>query len=368
MKVVVRDRAVFASLPPREVATYLRATGWTQVETAERFSVWSLNHEEILLPNDQQVGDYASRIGDAVKTVTGIEGRPELDVIRDITEASSDVLRFRSIQGGRTDGIPLDAGVRLVQGVRDVLVAAACAAISPRSYYPNRKPDRALEYLRDVRMAQPERGSYVIAVVSPVPPALGQISLFSEEPFARRVMKTLAVALDALLLGVDQAVADGTGETIIASVRHGVSANLCEALQDMVQEPIGRIEVRFTWSRARPEAAGRDQFALERDMAPYLEEAGRILRESSIFDDYDLQGLVVRLDRGPSDPTGAVTVNAFVDGYVRKVLVDAVPADSYSLVVKAHDERRSISCRGELTREGGRYILRNPRFFALPDD
>ena len=54
------------------------------------------------------------------------------------------------------------------------MLAAACAAIEPRAVYAARKPERAMAYLRQIRLGPTEAGSFVVTVESPVAPRLLQ--------------------------------------------------------------------------------------------------------------------------------------------------------------------------------------------------
>src|SRR5438034_1338067 len=83
---------------------------------------------------------------------------------------------------------PLEDGAQFFENAKDLILAAACAADTPRSYYPTRKPAKAMEYLRKTRLGQTETGSFVLTILSRVPPSLSASNgvLFEiEEPFER---------------------------------------------------------------------------------------------------------------------------------------------------------------------------------------
>jgi hypothetical protein len=97
----------------------------------------------------------------------------------------------------------LEQAVAFVERSRDMVLAAACAAITKRPYFATRKPTRATEYLSRVRMGQTERGSYVLTILSPVAPELVAecqlpLDLEMPEPYERQVTRTLAEALAAM--------------------------------------------------------------------------------------------------------------------------------------------------------------------------
>ena len=80
-----------------------------------------------------------------------------VDSLGDISRhAHQLVRRFRVQRRDAADGtLPLEAGVGLVDNVRDLLLAGACAAVRPRPYYATRKPNQALEYVSRLRLGRP---------------------------------------------------------------------------------------------------------------------------------------------------------------------------------------------------------------------
>ena len=130
---------------------------------------------------------------------------------------SSDLIRVRAPSREAESGsLPLEQAVAFVERSRDLVLAAACAAITKRAYFATRKPTRATEYLSRVRMGQIERGSYVLTILSPVAPALaseGELPLDLEppEPYERQVTRTLAEGLAAMERAARQAASTSSG-------------------------------------------------------------------------------------------------------------------------------------------------------------
>ncbi|MBC7973465.1 MAG: hypothetical protein H7138_00665 [Myxococcales bacterium] len=133
---------------------------------------------------------------------------------------------------------------------------------------------------------------------------------------------------------------------------------------------------------------GRSESAIARDIqrasrdivrvraVEYIKAAGRSMRERSPVDGSEVLGTVIAIDRPTGAPyqasdlfAGVATVLADVDGRPRKVRTHVVGGDW----TKAHDaigKGLLLSCRGELTREGTLFVLKNPRDIELiaPDD
>ncbi len=68
-----------------------------------------------------------------------------------------------------------------------------------------------------------------------------------------------------------------------------------------------------------------------------------------------------------SEPEGRATIKAVIDGALASVKADFSPSE-YSRIVKAHDNRWSVSLEGDLRREGHRWLLSNPRDLTVMDD
>jgi len=360
----------------------LRSRGWQQVERIgeEAGSVWkhaSQNGEgfEILLPYDRTYGDYLPRLADLLGTLEVAEERSKPAIVNDLLASTVDVIRIQLQSAAYLDGtVPIEDGVRFFAHARDLLLAAACAAVQPNPVYQPRKPTQATDYMNGVRLAQTERGSYVLTMHSSVPPRLeanGQNSLFREmeEPFERKVTLTLARALAAVRTATEGAAVSGTLQPFTDAVAHGVSANLCDALAGLgMHEATETLVIQVSWAPVRAVPANMPSLVrLNSDTVPVLREVARVFRENAPRDDFELRGVVVGLRREEGATMGHVTIAAIVDGNLRKVLVN-LESNAYQHAIEAHRREQPITCSGELVREGRSYLLRNPRnLFVEPE-
>jgi hypothetical protein len=363
------DKEALMTLRPLELAAYLRSRGWREVEQlGERASVWKVERKgeelELLLPLDPTLGDYMPRMAEVVSTLETIETRPRSELLDDVAAATADTVRFRFLGPGHS--VTVEHGVHIHENVRDLMLAAACAAVSPRPVFSTRKPARALEYLTTLQLTPPVRGSYVVTVRSPVPPALSSLGVLPEadEPFERRVISTLATSLAGAHRAVLRAASSATIAPFHEEVGAGVSANLCEALSGLVARSGARaFEVTVSAAPSRPGFEER-QVSFSADTASVLREAARVFRASAPREEFELEGLVIRLERDEGAATGTVTIAGVVDAHLRKVRLE-LEARDYPTAIEAHLKGRPVRCEGELVREGRTYILHHPRQFAL---
>ncbi len=377
MKATIRDAETLRVLPPLGVASYLRSKGWYQSDViGRRGSVWSsrrpgLEGYEILLPLSRELGDYVTRMAEMIGTLEVAEGRPQTQILEDIADATADVVRIQIEGPVAQDGtLPIDEGVEAFERARDLMLAAACAAVRPRAVYHTRRPTLAMEYMTRLRLGQTSHGSFVMTVRSPVAPALHAANqppaLDAEQPFEREVTKTLARALAATRDASNAAIATADFAPFPAAVDQGVSANLCEAIVGLSRQTRAEnVTVSVAWSPSREIAEQLpSRFRFSVDAVAVIAEAARIFRDRAPREEFELHGVVVGLQRPEGAPAGIVKVAAIVDGILRNVRLE-LAGDDYSHATRAHEAERRVACLGDLVREGRLLVLKNPHGFEV---
>jgi hypothetical protein len=376
VKVEVRDSTVLRSLRPLEVAAYLRSRGWEARQlVGERASVWGRAQDEdveLLLPADRDLADFAARMADVLRALAAVEDRSQLEILRDLAQSAHDVIRVRAavdVPGDFT--IALEAGTDLLDHARDMLLAAASATAERRAYFPTRKPSAAVDYMGRVRLGQTEPGSYVLTLLSPVSPTLRggpQPDLGLEDPFERRVTLTLARSLSALHAAASDAAATGMFAGFDRAVEQGVTANLCEAVAGMA-EGLGStadLGIAISWSPTRPVDLGPTHVRFGSDIAPVVREAARIIRAAAPIDDYQVVGIVIRLEQRPNAAPDRAWVLTITEGSPRSVGMTLRPEDRDAAIV-AYRDRLPVSAVGRLTRSGPLFTLEEARDFRVVD-
>ena len=177
MNVKIIDAGALSALRPLEVVSYLRSSGWTKAgEKPGNWSRWVRADQEgeefeVTVPLNHQFRDFATRMGDVLQVLAVIEARSQLQILRDLLVTGSDVIRLRLADPDLAEAsVPLDEGATFVQKAKVMMLAAACAAVDPRVYYPSRKPAQAIDYMRRARLGQTEPGSFIITIILQVPP------------------------------------------------------------------------------------------------------------------------------------------------------------------------------------------------------
>ena len=369
-----REKLGLASVSLRSLNTYLSSHGWRKTDSyADSGFVFGLENEtsELLVPA-RVLSDYQRRIEDILETLADVEQRESLAILRDVTTSEYDLIRVHLPDPTLGGTVLISEGVSLFQESHNLLLAAACSASRPQRAYRAGRNQEANDYMDSVRFGQTEMGSFVASLLSPVPPNLvGQADLntgLPPEPFARRVTRKLVSGLRSVKTAVTLADHGGDISAFEQSVPQGVSANLCEAIANLLDvESSGGFDVSVSWSLVREPPEGRVKVDFNGSDTPVLREASRILRDRQERPNERIDGYVYSLARGQAQFTGRVTLKAIVDGAISSVRVDFTPPD-YSGIVEAHNERKVVSLEGDLRRDGQRWVLDNPRDLEVQFD
>jgi len=371
------------TLQPQDVAAYLRSAGWQNTgDDGAKVSYWTwANAEaEVALPLTSAWRDYERRMADIVDILSQVENRSPTAIVDDLKQSGNDTLRVRLVSPLADDGtIPLTVGAATAGALESLILAAACSEIRPEPYYPSRKADQANDHVRrNVRLAQTERGSYVLKVLTRVPPKLSteklQPSIFDgtapEEPYERRVSIRLARALDALMDAAAIAGNKQSMEPMVAAVQHGVSANLCDAVIGLAGETNeADLDLRFSWATCRPVEGERprERISIPRSSFETLREASSVFKQNAPIREFKVSGWIVALDSDDPASGGIVTIEAPVFGYWRKITVH-LAADSYRQAIDAHSKSQRVRLNGDLERAGKRFSLARPSRLSIAAD
>ncbi len=362
MKVSIRDPDALRAVSPAALAAYARAAGWRQEEDYRIHSSVYVGDAlpEIVVPRTKNLGDYASAVGALVETFAQVIDQDELAVYRALVTADRDVIRIR-VAGSDDGSLGLDDGVGFVSGARNMLLATACSLREPREVYRAGANWEANDLMKQMRLGQTDQGSFAVTLltpaISPAMPTLFPDSHDEHAPIARRLTKRLVGAL-ATTRQATERVAAGDGDAFVETVAKGVSANLCEALVQLI-EPFSSLEIGVSWARTRSSTIPDAPVCFGRADAPILREAARSFRDRAPQPDVRLYGFVGLLKRAEGDEDGAIRLTTRIDGQPQSVAAVLEQRD-YERAVRAHGDRALVVLTGDLERIGQRWRLLNP--------
>lgn len=375
----ILDQEALCAISPAAIAAFARSESWFKVEGygAHADVYAGAGRPEIIVPRTDLIADYASAVSRLIEIFAKCTDRDERMVYRDLASADRDVVRVR-IRSSEDDGsVALDTGVRIVAQARDMLFAAACVARSPQAVFRAEDNREASDYLRRVKLGQTEQGSYVVTLLSPVPPLLEAVggdpgsgaarcktwASLEDEPLERVVTRRLMDGLQAARDAADRTRAGDTS-AFEGAVTAGVSANLCEAVAGLLDQSAG-VDIGITWARMRPTPEVQRTVSFSEKDAGVLREAARTLRQRQPRTNVTLFGTVHRLKAGHAETEGAVTLMAAVDDRLQPVSA-VLDQPNYDIAVRAHTANTPIVVTGDLGRAGPRWQMTNVSIRELP--
>ena len=284
MRVRIQDIHVLNSVSPLALSAYAHAAGWKKQEPyGDHSDIYVCEKApEIVIPRTNRLGDYANVVSRLIEIFAEAAEVDALSLYRDLVTADRDVVRLSAATEGNVGSVTLDDGLSLITGARDMVLAAAHSLREPGPLHHARSNEEARDYMRRVRLGQTEQGSYVVTLLTPVvPPPIHEAVLFDsasdDSPVERRVTRRLIEALTATREAIERT-SVGDAEAFLKAVKHGASANLCDAAATLI-EPFGGIEISLTWARTYPAETARENVWFGASDAPILREVARRFRE-----------------------------------------------------------------------------------------
>ena len=212
MRVDITDRDAFGSIKPEALLRYLIVNVWAEVRRVEdELVVFGKSDRTektqlIWMPVNDQYSDYVPMVAKLVKTVAEVENKSELQLLDDLeTVAVGDVIHVGTFDPLDTHDhtLPLADGINLLARARLMTGAAAASAVNRRPVHPRRPSLQVSRFMHDLRLAQTERGSYLVRLIAPIQEQQnrqdGQLAgMPEEEPFSRRAVVELVRGLNAL--------------------------------------------------------------------------------------------------------------------------------------------------------------------------
>jgi hypothetical protein len=356
------NRQLTAGLRPDDVRWYVLGRGW-KVQPTKNPSLMAFNSPtdlnlQIQVPVGVNGRDAGILMAEVVRKLAAAENRPLDEVSQDIRHPFEDILRLRVQSGAAEAGtLPLEDGLKLLQGGRELLRAAACSAHQPQAYYLRKSYKPVEEFIERCHIGQTARGSYVATILSPpmAPAAPGLFDHLEDDfaddlPFERRVTLTLVRGLGVLQSAIQLA----SEEPIEKGVSHGVSADLCDALSNLTGlDEQANLRIEMGWSPVRPRVPNEAQqpFRFTAPDLAFIGEAGRKLRRKVLRSE-SIEGPIIGLKIDPTlleSDYGTVTMRAVIDGRLASVRF-TLSASDYAAACNAHRDKVPVHVKGILRR------------------
>jgi hypothetical protein len=370
-----------ASLSPRRLRDFAKATGWQRVQITAAVPVALFEHDkhpdhQLLIPSDQASPDYENRVRDVIGTLAETSDLSPGEVLMALLNFDADVLRF-SVASDLTESgqIPLQQGIDLLDGAKRALLASACSVVHPEKHHPRMSWTAAIQLLQRCRLGQTERGSFVATILCPLDEARDtQARLFEDAedvPFARSATRLLIASVQHMVSAIDE---DTISKVLTPDESEPVvSANLCEAL--LAMQPTGPrsiLTVSATWSPAVTPPPAARQVRVKQDHFTQIAIIYNELRPRKEPTETEQFVATVSTLNGTPGPdnrvSGEVTLTLLRDDESLRARADLIP-DEYEVADKAHMSHRFVSFKARLVTTGTRtHVLESITGFSILAD
>ena len=271
-------------IKPQQVRGYALAKGWQRVPGVNGeialFNRPDGEYDQLIVPMDDGLDDYAKRLREVVENLAEVESRPVSEVLNDLISPDADIVRYRMASPATARGtIPLVEGIRLLDGAKRSILAAGCSVVNPVDHHPRMSRIEAQQLLNACNLGQTERESYSVSISCALRAVeQDQPLLPGAEPFTRRAVTLLMKSLARVVHSIE---ADAVPSMFIdAPDEPVVSANLCDALLQMQpHEAESHLDVKVSWATTLPPTEPLPDFVRIRyEYFPIIDDIAKKLR------------------------------------------------------------------------------------------
>ncbi len=349
-----------ATPTPEVLTAVLRHLGW-RVDAGESglFEVWMPAGRDdvwVTVPFDEGRGDYEGLLERAVGTIRAVDGNAADEVMERlqlIATAGLEQTKWRKespVDGGL---ISWTQGEALVNAARQQLQAAARSAQRMRPRHGSASAHVASAFLDAAYMGQTEVGSFILTAYAPVAQRFyfsRQVDQFSAHPTSadefvtgRDILNTFKDGTQAVRSCLDQFRVEGRPEIFVEAVTDGISLELVKALSAMAEGSAVSISMSSDHSAVEPIVfMPVDIPVLEKATQALISDVQPVVRE--------VTGEVTILHAGSQLPYRTVQLQVGERGL--NVVKLHLTTEMYEMALEAHRQKRLLTVRGRLEREG----------------
>lgn len=364
-------------IEPRLVMRYLQRSGWRLSDFGRKFNRVFFEDgapDVIEIFFEKQANQEVKRkeVFFALKTISEFYDREIAKVSYDIKSLPYDQITTKiPNEYVLNDTIQLRIASQYINQMRGFLASSATTELTGERYF-KRSRKEALEYAEQCRFGHTFRGSFGFLIESFVglneTPTLDIVS--DDLPLSRRVIERITVGLATY----DEAV-KAQDPSVIAECQDGFSANMCDAMADMLEETdVSQmiIGIKFSPEWRSTSIMSKSIFSIEHKNIELLRVAAKSMRVDEKPRPVQLFGRVRRVetDGNPADLSDdtapkEIEINwASDDTTLLHVKVMLSNAD-YAEAVEAHRSGKPVSASGMLVRVGRSWHLDQVESFKV---
>lgn len=351
-----------------DISKYVTAIGWKQYtgRVKEKTAVFQKevgnDFFQITIPCSRDLYDYAIAMRKVIRTLSITETKSEEQLILELLNPLSDIIRVRQISEDVERGsILFEDAISLYENAKKMLTNAALDVTCFKKIYKGRTSDVVQEFISKCRYGQTEIGSYVISLVCPFlnignDGESQQLSLFSNEDNAAASLTRQATKkLMESVYQVKTAIENGTDLTdLIEDDTKQISVSFIESLTNMnLSKKDCRVEINTKWA---PTIKGnRAQVNMVELSHDYYNPLKSVVDKYKIEDKnetHTVEGKISLLQAAPqieNRKQGKIKM-AYIanDTSKTRIMQLTVDAENYNVAIAAHRDGRTVRAIGKL--------------------
>lgn len=349
------------------IEKYLLFTGWIRDDTFRNPRMWvfknKLDPELIIaVPASEKATDFYPRVYSLIQTLSAINEKSEQEIIDSLKSAYTDRLQFRIItkesKGGK---IPLDYAARCIEGLKDLVLYAACAEenakpVCVRTY---NSAKRALERFQ---FGQTQIGSFIINIDVQVADEeneqlyLAEATIPPEESPEHKIIKRIGTAITQIDNVANRQVE--VGDLIEDAYIDGITANMCDALAKLNPEKSEdvMIETSVYYAEALTQTVEPPKICtLDNAHFLFIDEISKRYKDCTLIEDVTLEGTIKMLSKSTSndgdEEENTVRLLTKIDGQMRSITLHLSP-ENHMLACNAYRDDNEVNVSGTIDKSG----------------
>ena len=323
----------------------------------------TINNElfQINIPCDRNFSDYSYAIRKVVHILSFTESKSEEQLILELLNPMSDILRVRHISSSVENGsILFEDAINLYDNAKKLLPNAAFDVTCYKKIYKGRIADSVQEFISKCRYGQTEIGSYVISLVCPFM-NIGddghaqQLSIFSDEENAsvsitrratRKVMDSISIIKETIEEGKNLS-------DLIEDESKQISVSFIESLTNMnLITPGSSLEIKAKWAPTiRNNISQKNVVEMSHDYYSPLQSVVEKYKADDEKESYVIEGKIADLKATPQlekrTKGTAKLVYIAEDSSRTKSIQLILDPENYNNAIHAHQNGKTIRAVGK---------------------
>ena len=348
------------SIKLKNLKDYLINKGWmiegSNLPNLDKISkIIDKNKIEVLIPANEAVEDYEYRLSSIILMLSNLQNKDMEDILDEILYPKYNSLRVRiNSNEENNESLPYDYAEKAISDIKKIIRFQTCSAITPQSQY-QRGYDKANKLLEECRLAQTERGSFVIRVLIPE---------LIEENKNKELSKLMINNLITGLLEI-RTLDLSDEKRFKKEYDLKLSKNVCDAISNLLGKEDGHeieIKTRLNGEDKIKERSIKIEpqifFKKLNKMASYLKK----IHEEEII---TIEGYIPEMKRDELEPhhkTDKKRIKVYAESKKINIYI-LLKEEDYKKACDAHKNKKKISITGLLTKIENRWYLEKPKNF-----